>query len=121
MSCLFESLSRFVNTQPGDLRRIICVYLSTNPKLAGIDAYECVENQPDIITGNGDLLKTYVNEMSKSHVMGGAIEIMAFCQLYKKNVKVEVIHKHVKPIEFISCDSYPWVVVTWNGGHYEPK
>lgn len=122
MSCLFESLGKFVHVHPKELRFIICVYLSTNPDLAGIKASECVEMQPDIPSDSSDNpLAKYIHQMSQTHVMGGAIEITAFCQLYKHNVRVNVIHiPNSKSIEFTIDESYPWATVTWNGGHYEP-
>lgn len=126
MSCLFESLGRFVNVHPTQLREEICKYLLTDPTLVGeLRASMIVEHQPDI-KNSGDTsdvrLKSYVSEMSKSIVMGGAIEIMAFCKLYNKNVIVKNVRAmpHIKPIEFVHENATSTITLTWTGGHYDP-
>jgi hypothetical protein len=132
MSCLFESLGRFINVHPSQLRSEICNYLMSDPVLIGeLTASMIVEYQPDIITldesvndpvNNTSRLKKYVSEMSKSIVMGGAIEIMAFCKIYNKNVTVKpIITPNMKPIEFVNDNATQTFTITWNGGHYEPS
>lgn len=128
MSCLFESLGRFVNLHPSQLRAEICNYLISDPVLVGeLKTSQIVEHQPDICTTtyeNQDeqsKLKKYVSEMSKPIVMGGAVEIIAFCNMYKKNVVVRQInHPDMKHIEFIGENSTHTIAISWNGGHYEP-
>ena len=77
MSCLFESLAPSIKLHPEVLRRIISVYLKSNPPL--MDDVKA----NDIITwSEGKSLEEYANHISKPGVWGGAIEIKAFCEMY---------------------------------------
>ena len=95
MSCLFESLSKFVNIHPTDLRQKICDFLQTNPRLMdGMSAEEIAKFDSDLP------LDRYVFIMRQCSTMGGAIEIKAFCSLFYKNVKV-YSQPNQKIIEFM--------------------
>lgn len=119
MSCLFESLGRFVNKYPNELREEICAFFDTDPELIdNMRLSAIIEHQSDVKNTN---LQTYTSEMRKSYVMGGAIEIMAFCKIYKTNVHVKVL-SNGNVIEFVNDPSTKkYIVLKWNGGHYDPE
>lgn len=121
MSCLFQSLSFFIRRHPEELRKQICDYLLTDAILIKPDAKvsDIIKFQPDIPSTS---LERYVQIMSQQSTMGGAIEITAFCNLYKLNVRVVQCGTRVStmPIEFINDPMNKWVTISWNGGHYEP-
>ena len=122
MSCLFQSLSSFVTHQDySKLRQDICNFLAKNPKLLGdIDLKTIAEiDQTNI--------EDYVKNMRNNATWGGAIEIRAFCEMYKVNVLVKNIRNnstdenHPKNIQFLCSDpTSRWVFISWNGGHFEP-
>ena len=125
MSCLFNSLSYFVKENSDELRHNICNYLEKNPSLMdGMTTEQVIHYE------NGQSLKDYINSMRNTSTWGGAIEIKAFCNIYKKNVFVRNIRDSTsKLIEFVDnpntiknkfkCDENNYHV-TWSGGHYEP-
>jgi hypothetical protein len=132
MSCLFNSLSRFVDDNSGEIRRKICDYLETNPIL-----FSEVKAEDIILWESNTTLFNYVSKMRHISTWGGAIEIRAFCNLY--NLSVEVVNirdsKGEKSI-FFPCNIKNVVEsneieeniineesrakISWNGGHYEP-
>lgn len=122
MSCLFQSLSSFVSHQDFiKLRQDICDFLETNPKLVGgeIDLKTITELDDTSI-------EDYVRHMRSNSTWGGAIEIRAFCEMYDVNIIVKNI-RHLekddedKCIEFLCSNNKDrWVVISWNGGHFEP-
>ena len=116
MSCLFNSLSRFVNIESIDgaeLRRLLCDFLEMNPSL--IDDM----NAENIIKEETNMpLAQYINLMRHSETFGGAIEIRAFTKLFKLNVMVKSLPNR-KDIEFIENPEYLWAVISWDGGHFE--
>lgn len=114
MSCLFDSLSEFVNMHSNDLRQGICDFLQTNPKLTDDMSAEIV-----VHFESGVPLERYVVNMRQATVMGGATEIKAFCIVFKRNVKVKS-EPNDKIIEFVVSDNYPFVCLRWTGGHYDP-
>lgn len=122
MSCLFQSLATFVKVSADDLRRQTCQYLSTDPVIIQPDAKasDVIKFQPDIPSST---LEEYVRAMSFQNTNGGAIEIVVFCSLYSRNVRVVQCgtRQGNMPIEFISNLSNPWITISWNGGHYEPS
>ena len=83
MSCLYRALAHFV---PGvateQLRGMLCEYLSNDPVLGGSKASEMVPWE------TGMSLQQYVQRMKNMGQWGGAIEIKAFCDLFRMNVKV---------------------------------
>lgn len=122
MSCLFQSLSSFVSHQDySKLRQDICDFLEKNPKILGdLDLKSIIDTEN--IT-----LENYIRHMRNNATWGGAIEIRAFCEMYGVNVLVKNIRNNVidkgspKDIEFLtSQDVNKWVIISWNGGHYEP-
>lgn len=114
MSCLFNSLSRFVGIDSTQLRLNIVEYLKTNPKLMD-DA-----SVSDVLEWSGEKsLMDYVDEMSKTHVWGGAIEIKGFCDLYKMNVNVHVTYTNQKFI-VTTPNAIKTCHISYNGGHFEP-
>lgn len=73
-------------------------------------------------------IEDYVRQMRSNATWGGAIEIKAFCDMYKVNVLVKNIRNENRDpnipdsIEFLCNDTNinRWVEITWNGGHFEP-
>ena len=121
MSCLFQSLGCFIKVCPEELRGQICRYLTTDPVLISPDlkVSDVIKFQPDIPSMS---LAQYVQLMSIHSTNGGAIEIRAFCNIYKVNVRVVQcgVRRTEKHIEFINDITLPWITVSWDGGHYEP-
>ena len=116
MSCLFNSLSRFINIESingTELRRLICDFLETNPLLI-----DDMNTENIVKEETGMILQQYVNEMRHSDTFGGAIEIRAFTKLFKINVMVKSLPNR-KDIEFIDNKDFLWAVISWNGGHFE--
>jgi len=128
MSCLFDSLSRFVGDDSFTLRQKICDYLATNPMLFG-DVTAASAMEWDGVPAND-----YIQRMRSTSTWGGAIEIKAFCNLYNMNVIVENIRDNRRndnnTIDFTpepedgngndnSCGRRG-ARITWSGGHYEP-
>jgi hypothetical protein len=113
MSCLFNSLAAYT---PGkNLRQEICDYLSTNPEL--IDGL-CAADVIGIESGMG--LEAYIQNMRSPSTWGGAIEIRAYCNIYKANVKVNVVATG-QWIEFVhEQPERDDVRLRWTGGHYDP-
>lgn len=116
MSCLFDSLSRFVKDERINgqtLRAIICDFLHINPMLIDDMNAETVIKEE-----NGMPLEQYVANMRNPGTYGGAIEIRAFTKLFKINVLVKSLPNN-KNIEFIENRDFLWSIISWNGGHYE--
>jgi hypothetical protein len=119
MSCLFDSLTFFLNKlnhniTPDQLRSIICDYLLTN--------YQLIENIPshDIIQWETDMdILDYISQMRKSSIWGGAIEIKAFCDIFIYEVN---IHHNGVVINFIP-NKTPLLTINlnYNGSHYTPS
>mmetsp|Transcript_25639 Transcript_25639/g.36154 ORF Transcript_25639/g.36154 Transcript_25639/m.36154 type:complete len:184 (+) Transcript_25639:3187-3738(+) len=80
MSCLFNSLSRFVNEDAKLLRHSVCEYLATTQELA--------PGVPDDVLFEGSK-QEYIARMRKEQTWGGAVEIQAFCQMYNAKVTVD--------------------------------
>jgi uncharacterized protein with PIN domain len=124
MSCLFRSLSHFIeNVNENELRDIIVDYLQKDPILIGNDT-----NLKDILKIQNSTITEYTQQMRKRHVWGGAIEIRAFCELFDIKVIVFVIREN-RNIEFLpssfesknECEKVKKCVkISWTGAHYEP-
>ena len=82
MSCLFRSLSKFVNLEEDNLRKKICDFLETNPLL--IDG---TLKTSDITPQE---FSTYILNMRDCDTWGGGIEIKAFCEIYNYQVNVYI-------------------------------
>ena len=115
MSCLFDSLSVFLENMTGEIiRSNICDYLDTNPLLIDdLKASDVVHHE------TGMDFNTYVNNMRNYSTLGGAIEIRAFTKIFQVNVKVISI-PNKKNIEFLENPHFHWVVIQWTGNHFDP-
>ena len=68
MSCLFNSLSYFIDANADEIRQVICNYLKENkPLIDGLDTHFILSLDND----------NYINNMRHSSTWGGAIEIQA--------------------------------------------
>ena len=114
MSCLFSSLSYFHNNiNTNQMRYIIITHLSKNPVLGGASASDIIKWE------TGKQLNNYVREMSSLNKWGTAIEIKAYCDLFKTNVKIKSYPSN-SYIDFLSeSPSRIWIMISWNGSHYE--
>ena len=115
MSCLFDSLSSFYpQISSFQMRNQIVHYLSTNPQLGGAKVSDVIRwesNKP---------FQIYLRQMQRSSQWGGAIEIKAFCDLFKTNVRVFSLPNR-RHIDFFSETKTPkWIKIKWNGVHYTP-
>ena len=110
MSCLFNSLARYVNKTPTELRKEITEYLQTNPCLL-----DDVKADDVIKWTEQKSLESYTQEMFKEQTWGGCIEIKAFCDLYKMNVTVRYRNK---TIEIVTKEPTKTVHINYTGGHY---
>ena len=114
MSCLFDSLSKSVNMNSNDLRKVICQYLATNPNILDDISTEQVLN----ITENSSLSQ-YIERMSNTMTWGGAIEIKAFCNLFRKRVLILVLYTR-KMFEMLpNGPPENTIVVAYTGNHFE--
>lgn len=117
MSCLFDSLSYFIDENSYDIRQKICDYMQDNkPIIEGLDTNIVLsfENQDHI---------TYIENMRKTLTLGGAIEIQVACNIW--NLKINVKNGRDigdKDIDFLPIDkSYERVIdICWTGNHYDP-
>lgn len=114
MSCLFQSLGALTQTCPKELRQEICDYLASNPPLFDDDT----TTQGVVVP----CLDTYVRTMREPSTWGGAVEIKAFCDLYRVGVVVyDTRSQPPRPIEFLPRRRRTRTLhLLWNGGHYEP-
>lgn len=114
MSCLFNSLSYFLNENSNDIRQIICNYLESNkPIIEGLETKFILDLER----------KDYIENMRKTSTWGGAIEIQAACNIWNLHIMVYNLRDRSKhTIEFIPIKSNinKKIEITWNGGHYEP-
>ena len=115
MSCLFTSLANFhpgINTN--QMRLLIVNYLSTNPKLGGINTSTLIKWEKNIP------INRYIFQMRQQNQWGGAIEIKAYCDIFKINVNVKSL-PNSKIIEFLSKYKTDKIInIQWNGFHYTP-
>ena len=117
MSCLFNSLSYFLNYSSNQIRQIICDYLQQNrPLIDGLST--------DFILSLDD--SNYINNMRKSSDWGGAIEIQAACNLWNLKIIINNISRSRRSrrsrIEFVPITkNYTYTIeLLWTGNHYEP-
>jgi len=118
MSCLFRSLSFFVNGMDETaLRQKICDFLATNPT----SLVEGLSFQ-DITAFEASDPGTYIQKMRHNATWGGGIEIKAFCEIFRVAVEIRV-HASGDTILFVPEDvSIPpsKIRIEWTGNHYEP-
>lgn len=119
MSCLFRSLSAFINgVSEDELRQIICNYLEHNPTMMDDLSLR------DILHIDGMDTADYVRNMRYSSTWGGALEIKSFCNIYQVGVVVR-IHETgrdvvFKPMSMENATCLHAVTIEWTGNHYEP-
>ena len=111
MSCLFHSLSKFISINSDELRQIICNYISQNPIL-----FDSIKAQDVILWENGMNFEDYVRGMRYNTTWGGAIEMKAFCDIYKIQVNV---HVNNRVISFHPTGEIIKIInINWNGIHF---
>ena len=114
MSCLFDSLSYFLNYSSNQIRQIICDYLEQNrPLIDGLAT--------DFILSLDD--SNYIRKMRRSSEWGGAIEIQAACNIWNLRIIIHnVSERRRSKIEFIPLSKkYVYTIeLIWAGNHYEP-
>lgn len=113
MSCLFDSLSYFINSDSNSIRQKICDYLQANKPI--------IEGLPtDLILsldGPG-----YISKMRNSSEWGGGIEIQSACNLWSVRIIVHTLTGNRRKIEFLPVNGrFKYTIqITWNGVHYTP-
>lgn len=116
MSCLFQSLAFFLHdVDEKEIRHKICDYLDTNPHLMDDLSLN------DILVSDNIDKDEYIQCMRNHHTWGGAIEIKAFCEIFKLAVDVR-IRQTDKNLLFIPSD-HPFpskIRIEWQGTHYIP-
>lgn len=116
MSCLFNSLSYFINNLNSyDIRQKICDYLQENkPIIDGLDT--------NIIL-NMENNHNYITNMRSPSTWGGAIEIQTACNLWNLRIIVRNYRDNKgQNIDFIPVTTTfeKTIELEWTGGHYEP-
>jgi len=117
MSCLFNSLSYFINENSYDIRQKICNYLAeAKPLIDGFDTQL-------ILQFENPSAQAYIDNMRNSSTWGGAIEIQAACNIWNLTIRVANYRDRTdKHIEFIPVlgSSQRIINIYWTGGHFEP-
>jgi hypothetical protein len=117
MSCLFNSLSFFIQKDSYEIRQLICDYLKENkPIIEGMETCE-------VITFENNNVDNYIQNMRLTSTWGGAIEIQSACNIW--NIRINVLNyrdSDNKIIEFIPLNKNieKTINIYWTGGHYEP-
>ena len=117
MSCLFDSLSYFINEESFKIRQIICDYLQENkPIIEGIETSEVLKFENNDSTN-------YIENMRLISTCGGGIEIQCACNIW--NIQINIANyreNNNKTMEFFPLygNSKKIINILWNGGHYEP-
>jgi len=117
MSCLFNSLSYFVNEDSYKIRQTICDYLQENKSI--IDGLET----RDVLTIESINTDTYITNMRQTSTWGGAIEIQCACNIWNLQINVSNYRDAGnRIIEFVPINGNitNTINIYWNGGHYEP-
>ena len=132
MSCLFNSMSYFINEDwgPTGIRQRICDYLEKNlPILEGMETCNVLEMEAPTAAH-------YISNMRNSSTWGGAIEIQCACNIWNARIIVHDIRSHhsennnSNKIEFVPLQKSDTSANTaspielhleWSGGHYEPR
>ena len=117
MSCLFNSLSYFINESSFQIRKNICDYLQENkPIIEGLETNKVLEFE-------SNNYQNYISQMRLQSTWGGAIEIQAACNIWNLRINVSNYRdQNNKIIEFIPLTKkYEKTInIWWNGGHFEP-
>jgi hypothetical protein len=125
MSCLFNSLSHFIEqTDPQSIRQRICDYLqSSSPIIDGMSTSDVLHMD------SGSSPDHYIAAMRSPSTWGGAIEIQAACNIWNARIIVHDIRAgHGQTIEFLpvatnatnATNAIKTFRLEWSGGHYEP-
>jgi len=115
MSCLFDSISFYLQEDSNQVRQKICDYLEQNlPLIDGLETKDILAFE-----GRGN----YVEAMRLQTTWGGGIEIQCACNLWK--LRINVINQRDNGnsvIEFIPIigNIQRTISLKWTGGHYEP-
>jgi hypothetical protein len=115
MSCLFRSLSYFVQGMNENyLRSIICDFLEKNPIIFDNVSVNNIVNWSD-----GMNINEYIQNMRLPNTWGSALEISVFCNIFNSKV---IVHHNGKEIEFLPKNSdYKYIChLIYTGNHYEP-
>jgi hypothetical protein len=117
MSCLFNSLSYFVNEDSYKIRQAICDYLQENkPIIDGLETH-------DVLMIESINPNTYITKMREVSTWGGAIEIQCACNIWNLQINVSNYRdRNNRIIQFIPLKiNYEKTInIYWTGGHYEP-
>lgn len=112
MSCLFDSLSYFINRTSTEIRQIICNYLEENNSIIdGLETSFILELEN----------KNYIKDMRRNNTWGGAIEIQSACNIWNIRILVHNVRKD-SVIEFLPLKNKynHTIALLWYGNHYEP-
>ena len=116
MSCLFNTLSQFVDLNGKELRQNICNYMKNNPII--IDEIRIEE----FVDGNDEFddIEEYIKKMESTSSWGGGIEIKLFCNMYNKSVIVKNTQdgKTIEFLPFNKVSEKDIIKINWNGYHY---
>ena len=106
MSCLFDSLSYYIDASPDQLRQYIADYLEDNGDVIdGMDTRDVLAMDPD--HGGGDAA-AYIRKMRRSSTWGGAVEIQSASNIFKLIIRVHNIRDgRGEVIEFLPVDGKP--------------
>jgi hypothetical protein len=114
MSCLFNSLSFFIQENSYNIRQKICDYLEENkPIIDGLETSFILNLENP----------NYIRDMRITSTWGGAIEIQAASSIWNLRIIVKNYrNRGEKDIEFIPLSQHyeKTIEVYWTGGHYEP-
>lgn len=127
MSCLFNSLSHFIDEDSLQIRLKICDYLQeNNPIIDGIETHE-------VLRFENANVHDYITNMRFTSTWGGAIEIQCACNIWNLRINVNNHREQdyrdqgyrdqcYRIIEFLPCsNNYEKTIeLYWTGGHYEP-
>jgi len=116
MSCLFLSLAPIVNMHPMEVRLRIVEYLKTNPAIMDeLKAEDIVK-----LSDTKETFQSYTEKMKSPDTWGGALEIRAFCQLFKVNVTVHVVYTGKEFTFYSNIASSKTMHIKYTGTHFVP-
>lgn len=128
-NCLFRSLSMCLRGDQelhGEVRARVVSFVAANMHMFHSDVCDVLQVPAD--TPVTLLAPTYSQYMSRTGVCGGAVEILAFCHVYKTSVmchewRDKWIHLHMCPVtgckETHECVHHIWYRGAHNSGHYQ--
>ena len=122
MSCLFDSLSYYIDASSYEIRQYICDYLEEGGEvMEGLDTDLVLTLDAD--DGSGEPAK-YIRKMRMTSTWGGAIELKSTANIWSVIVRVHNIRdRHGEIIEFVpSSGKRPVGIIdiSWSGSHFEP-